>query len=87
MRDEDARRRRRVEDVAAQAEAARRAALDDGEDLRDLEDGAAGDHAEPEALGEGELEAALVGEVRVPDEGRVALLRAQREREGVSELP
>src|SRR5690606_5367167 len=39
-----------------------------------LDDGGGGDYAEAQSLGDGQLEAGLVGEVDIEEEGAVALL-------------
>lgn len=63
-----------IENVATEAQPARAAAPDDGQDLGEFEDGASCDHSESEHFREGEFEAFGRGQVEVVHEGRVAFL-------------
>lgn len=72
-----------IEDVATEAQPARAAAPDDGQDLGELEDGASRDHSESEDFREGEFEAFGRGQVEVVHKGRVAFLSTHA---GVSSL-
>ena len=72
-----------VEQVRQEGDAVGGAGGRELEDLRDLDDGGGGDDAEAQALGDGELEAFLVGGVDV-DEERLVAWPAE---EGDAELP